>query len=64
MEELQTVYLSVKEAAKYLQISQTSLYKRRLPIPHIRLGRRIIYRKSDIETFLDSCRISPEEASK
>lgn len=52
--------LNQKQAAKYLGISTGLLKKKRLngegPI-YYRIGKRLIYRKDDLDTFLDSTRV-------
>ena len=44
------------ELLEYLQISRTTLHKltRSRQIPFIRPGRRVLFRKSDIDCFLES----------
>jgi len=44
--------LSRKEAAEYLSICKTTLDK--LPIPRIQLRRRVVYKKADIDAWLES----------
>ena len=43
--------LSVKEAAQYLQMSPNWLYGS--GIPFVRLGRRRLYRRADLDSFVD-----------
>ena len=51
--------LIIQEAAEYLRISVTTLrryaYERR--VTHYKLKGRIIFRKADLEKFLDSKRV-------
>lgn len=44
--------LSRKEAAAYLTITKGTLDK--LPIPRIRIRRRVVYKRADIEAWLES----------
>lgn len=47
---------TVKEAAAYLQVPASSIYKMtaraaRLPIPHVRLAGRLRFRKEDLDEW-------------
>ena len=46
--------LSFKQACEYLGFSRTFMYKlcREKKIPHVKLGRRLIFRKSDLFYWL------------
>jgi len=44
--------LSRKEAAEYLLICKGTLDK--LPIPRIQVRRRVVYKKTDIDAWLES----------
>jgi len=55
--------LNEKQAAAYLGISVSSLRKSRMnglregfmpPPPYVKIGRRVIYRMTDLHRFLDS----------
>ncbi|KPZ69943.1 Helix-turn-helix domain protein [Shewanella sp. P1-14-1] len=50
--------LSNKEAAEYLGIKSETLdiwrSVNRHPIPFAKIGRRVFYRKSDLDAFIDS----------
>ena len=63
--------LAEPEAAKYLQISASSLRKGRMngalegrmPVPpFVRLGRRIVYLRDDLDRWLESHRITDRGA--
>jgi len=47
-----TEVLSRADAAKYLTISPGSLDK--LPLPRITIGRRVIFKKADIDMWLET----------
>lgn len=51
--------LSQADLLEYLQIGRTTLFKllKNNEIPHIRLGRKILYRKADIDAWLETKRI-------
>ena len=51
--------LTKDEAAKYLRISVTTLGRmiRQREIPHIKLGRRVLFKMSDIDKYLESKKV-------
>lgn len=54
-----TDLLSQAELLIYLQISRTTLYKliKKDEIPHMRLGRKLLFRKKEIDAWLESKRV-------
>ena len=44
--------LTKEEAAKYLRVSRATLGRIMKEITHIKIGRRVLFRKSDIEKYL------------
>ena len=54
-----TDLLSQAELLIYLQISRTTLYKliKKDEIPHMRLGRKLLFRKKDIDAWLETKRV-------
>ena len=48
--------LTINEALEYLKISRGSLYKlmKQKAFPYIKLEKRVLFRKSDIDKFLES----------
>lgn len=56
--------LTEKEAARYLGMSIFTIRQRRLkgrPPVYFKVGRSVRYRQEDLESFLDSCRVSVDE---
>jgi len=58
--------LSTREAARALGVSTRTLwsltFNRRPGLPHVRIGRRVMYRLSDLEAWIERNRIaSPAE---
>jgi excisionase family DNA binding protein len=50
--------LSQKEVLEYLGISSETLLKlRKEGLPYLKLRKRVLFRKSDIESFLESRKI-------
>jgi len=51
-------YLTTREAAEYLTLSKETLAldraKRTLNIPFATLGRRILYRREDLDAYVES----------
>lgn len=54
-----------RAAATYAGVSVSFLRKRRhlkLPPVYLRVGRRVVYARDDIDAFLQSQRVEPEES--
>jgi excisionase family DNA binding protein len=50
--------LTKKEAQEYLRISRTTLERKIMKeIPYIKLGKRVLFRKSDIEKYLETKKV-------
>jgi excisionase family DNA binding protein len=50
------VFLTKKEVVEYLRISEGTLYKlmKRKAFPYIKLERKVLFKKQDIDKFLES----------
>ena len=48
--------LSQADLLEYLQIGRTTLFNllKKNELPHIRLGRKLLFRKKDIDKFLEA----------
>lgn len=50
--------LSVKEAASVLGVSESTLAvwrcTKRYPLPYLKIGRKVFYRETDIQQFLEN----------
>lgn len=49
--------LTKEEVAEYLRISRATLGRLMKKIPYIKLGRRVLFKKSDIDKFLESKKV-------
>jgi len=51
--------ITKKEVQEYLRISSATLDRliKNKNIPHIKLGRRVLFKKSDIDKFLESKKV-------
>jgi excisionase family DNA binding protein len=63
MEPLEIQWLGTKEAARYLGITQRTLYKliNAGQLPAYKIGRVIRVRRDEVDAFLDTARIKPGE---
>jgi excisionase family DNA binding protein len=56
--------LSTKEAAAYCRVSDSYFYQRDIPgkalPPYIRIGKKVFFRKADLDTWLESLVVRPE----
>jgi excisionase family DNA binding protein len=59
-------FLTVREAADYLRISRQTLSKLRTGagLPFIRVGRKVLFRVSDLDGFMESRVVRPKPAKK
>jgi len=49
--------LTKKELQRYLKVSHGTVDKLMKEIPHIKLGRRVLFKMSDIEKYLESKKV-------
>ncbi|MFD1708914.1 helix-turn-helix domain-containing protein [Siminovitchia sediminis] len=58
---IQRTTLTVKEVSAYLDISTDFVYKlvREKQIPHVKIGSRILFKKTSIERWLNEIEFSP-----
>lgn len=49
--------LTKEETAKYLHISRATLSRLMKEIPYIKLGRRVLFKMSDIDKYLESKKV-------
>jgi len=56
---METDLLSQADLLEYLHISRTTLFKliKKNEIPHMKLGRKLLFRKKDIDAWLESKRV-------
>jgi len=54
-------YLSIREAVKYLGLSERTLRARLREIPHFRVGGKILIRKLELDDWMERFRIRPDE---
>ena len=60
---METKYLTMIEAAQYMHISKSYLYQLAAEkrIRHLKIGAKRLFTVQDIDEFLDSCKVEPEE---
>jgi excisionase family DNA binding protein len=52
---MESEYLTKKELLAYLKVSRTIIEKlMRQGLPHIKLDRRVLFRKADVDKFMES----------
>jgi len=49
--------MTVREVLQYLKIGRTTLWKLRIQgrLPEVRIGCRLLFRRSDVEQFVKKC---------
>ncbi|MDC7228527.1 MAG: helix-turn-helix domain-containing protein [Spirochaetales bacterium] len=58
--------LTIEEAAKLTRLSVKTIYTyaERETIPHIKLGRRVLFEEDKLEEWVTSCSVIPEGISE
>lgn len=63
MSQIESKYLTVKEAAQYLKCSTHLLdqdrCKRKHGIPYLKWGKRILYVKEDLDAYMQKFQVAP-----
>ena len=54
-------YLDLKEAAQYLPLSKRTIWEHRNTIPHFRYGKKIIFRKSELDRWMETFRVRDQD---
>jgi len=54
-------YLDLKEAAEYLPVSERTLRKHLKEIHHYRCGRKIAFRRSDLDRWMEGFRVRDQD---
>ena len=54
-------YLDLKEAAEYLPLSERTLREHLNEIPHFRYGKKIIFRKSELDQWMETFRVRDQD---
>lgn len=63
--EMDERYLTSTEAREYLRIGKNTLLKfRRLGLPFVKVSRKVVYRKSDIDAFMESHLVTPKKKGR
>ena len=54
------LYLNKKQACRYLSISLSFLEKLMPEIPHFKLGKKVLFRKTELSAWMEQYRVSAE----
>jgi len=54
-------YLDLKEAAEYLPLSERTIREHLNEIPHFRYGKKIIFRKSELDRWMETFRVRDQD---
>ena len=54
-------YLDLKEAAQYLPLSYRTIWEHRKTIPHFRYGNKIIFKKSELDQWMETFRVRDQD---
>ena len=54
-------YLDLKEAAEYLPLSERTVRQHLNEIPHFRYGKKIIFKKSELDQWMETFRVQDQD---
>ena len=54
-------YLDLKGAAEYLPLSERTIREHLNEIPHFRYGKKIIFKKSELDQWMESFRVRDQD---
>lgn len=59
-------FLTIDELSQYLGVKKSNLYSKveRREIPFYRWGRRIMFKKDEIDAFMEKCKVESEDIEK
>ncbi len=58
-------YMTVKQAMEYLKISRQTLLKLRTrDLPYVKIGKKVLFRKSDIDAFMERHLVAPKKGGR
>ena len=54
-------FMGLKEATEYLPLSERTIRQHLKTIPHFRCGRKIIFRKSELDQWMETFRVRDQD---
>jgi len=54
-------YMDLKEAAQYLPLSERTIRQHLNQIPYFRCGRKLIFRKSELDRWMETFRVRDQD---
>jgi excisionase family DNA binding protein len=54
-------FMDLKEATKYLPLSERTIRQHLNEIPHFRYGKKIIFRRSELDRWMESFRVRDQD---
>ena len=54
-------FMDLKEAAEYLPLSERTIRQHLNEIPHFRYGKKIIFKKSELDQWMESFRVRDQD---
>ncbi len=54
-------YLDLKEVAEYLPLSERTIRQHLNEIPHFRYGKKIIFKKSELDLWMETFRVRDQD---
>ncbi|MCH8820476.1 MAG: helix-turn-helix domain-containing protein [Acidobacteria bacterium] len=57
-------FMDLKEAAEYLPLSERTIREHLNEIPHFRCGRKLVFRRSEIDRWMEGFRVTGKEVDE
>ncbi len=57
-------FMDLKEAAQYLPLSERTIRQHLNEIPHFRYGKKIIFRRSELDRWMEGFRVRDQDLDK
>ena len=57
-------YMDLKEAAQYLPLSKRTIWGHLKTIPHFRYGSKVIFRKSELDQWMETFRVRDQDLDR
>ena len=57
-------YMDLKEAAQYLPLSKRTIWEHLKTIPHFRYGSKVIFRKSELDQWMETFRVRDQDLDR
>jgi len=61
---MENQFLTIKELSAYLHIKPATLYAKVGDIPHYKVGRLVLFKREDVDQWMEGCRRDPVDVER